>query len=81
MNNLQASCNHHATVKFSDTMNIDKCIQCEGYLVWCVNGLHDVTKSEESRHWHFAETAETATALAAGPFNKFGSNLYGIARP
>jgi hypothetical protein len=71
------NCIHPLTVVYSRSMVIDRCVQCRGYLVWCINPAHGI-----ERHWHFAETSTDAARLASGPFDRpYGANAYGIARP
>lgn len=71
------ACNHGHTVVFSRTMVIDKCQDCGGFLVWCVNPAH-----ESERHYHLAETVGEATRLTSAPFDRSrGANRYGVKRP
>lgn len=54
---VQQNCNHSATIKHSVSLDIDKCIQCEGYLVW----NHDVPDRVK---WVFKGNLEEAIKLA-----------------
>lgn len=76
------NCKHAATVVYSRTLVIDRCMSCQGFLIWCENiGHEDANGLDKPRHWHFAKTANDAAKIAGAPADSTGRNVYGIVRP
>ena len=63
------TCNHGNTVRYSTSLNIDRCALCGGLLVWCPLD-HERAAGEwlgvqpGVRHWHYQEDTEGAVNLA-----------------